>query len=168
MGYTVCVYIYIYTPYHCNIARVRYLMRTGSHRFARILFAHTDIHTCLPVFVFFFRRWTWQATWPALARSDDPWIKRVRRHHHRYSWTITVTSEQWYLSKEPSKETLYYQDNFSQQSGWYIYHIFPSFHFSIFFEFAESGMLVSTCQFQVDFPKDYTYIGSQQVVGLCH
>ena len=76
-------------------------VRTGSHRFARILFAHTDIHTCLPVFVFFFRRWTWQATWPALARSDDPWIKRVRRHHHRYSWTITVTSEQWYLSKEP-------------------------------------------------------------------
>ena len=43
---------------HCNIARVRYLMRTRSHRFARILFAHTDIHTCLPVFVFFFRRWT--------------------------------------------------------------------------------------------------------------
>ena len=29
-------------------------------------------------------------------------------------------------------------------------------------------MFVSTCQFQVDFPKDYTYIGSQQVVGLCH
>ena len=47
--------IYSEFSHHCNIARVRYLMRTGSHRFAPVrtdsfrAYRHTHMLACLCV-----------------------------------------------------------------------------------------------------------------------